>query len=86
MKKNVAEGVPVSETIPEELKAERQRIAEEKKRIIAQLNEIKYPLSATVYTHGQPWSIRNITFWKNFQKRDEDIIKFLDEYLTKNGS
>lgn len=83
-KKMPIPGQPKGPPSPEELKAEQVRVVEEKKKIIQDLNKIKYPLSTTVFTHGQTWTIRNTAFWKAMQKRDEDIVEFMEKYLTDN--
>lgn len=75
-------GIPQGFT-EEELLAERQRVAEEKKKIIEDLNKIKFPLSVTVFAHNQPWTIRNIEFWKQLEKRDKDMYEFMVNYLIE---
>lgn len=82
-KKMPIPGQNVGEPTEEELKNEMQRIVEEKRSIIADLNKIKYPLSATLFTHNGTWTIRNVAFWKALNKRDEDIIKFMEQYLIE---
>lgn len=76
-------GQKVGEMSPEELKAEQQRTVEEKKKIINDLNKIKYPLSVTVFSHHGTWTIRNKEFWKAMQKRDDQIVDFMEKYLTE---
>jgi len=66
----------------EELQANKQKTVTEKLKIIDDLNKMNVPVSATVFSHGQPWSIRNKAFWKELQGRDESIIKFMQQYLT----
>lgn len=77
-------GVPEGGFTEEDLKAERLRIVEEKKKIIADLNKIQYPLNVTVFTHGAAWTVRNVAFWKAMQKRDEDVLDFMEKYLSEN--
>lgn len=77
-------GTPIGEMTPEELKAEQQRIVDEKLKIIKDLNSINYPISATVFTHHSTWTIRNIAFWNAMKNRDEKTIEFMEKYLTDN--
>lgn len=76
-------GQTIGEFTPEEIKAEQKRQIEQKKKIIAQLNEIKHPLNATIFDQGGAWTIRNTAFWIAMQKRDEDVIEFMEKYLTE---
>lgn len=74
---------PIGEWTPEEIKAEEQRIAQQKRSIIRDLNKINYPISATVFTHNRTWTIRNISFWQHMNKRDEEILDFMEKYITE---
>lgn len=76
-------GQKVGEPTLEELKANELKMVQEKKRIIDDLNKIAYPLSVTVFSHQQTWTIRNIAFWKAMQKRDTDITEFMEQYLQE---
>lgn len=70
---------------PEDLKAEQERIAIEKRSIIRDLNKIKHPISATIFTHGKTWTIRNIAFWQAMNKRDDEIVNFMETYTADLG-
>jgi len=72
------------EVISDELKSIAQKGIDEKLEIVANLNKIAYPLSVTVFSHGGPWTIRNIAFWKELQKGDENMLKFMTEFLTES--
>lgn len=84
MAKNVDEpipGKPVGQFTPEQLKAEQVREVEQKRSIIRDLNKINYPISAQVFTHSRTWTIRNMAFWQAMNKRDEEIIDFMEKYI-----
>jgi hypothetical protein len=68
----------------EELKAERDRIAAAKRKVIADINKINVPISYTVYDHNGTWSMRNVAFWRAIQQKDEKVVEFLEKYLTEN--
>lgn len=76
-------GVPTEDFTPEQLKAENAKLLQQKLDIIKQLNEIHYPLNATIFAQGQPWTIRNKSFWEAMQKRDDDVMEFMEKYLTE---
>jgi hypothetical protein len=78
-------GVPV-EASEEQLKAEKQRMVDERLKIIDQLNQIKLPLQVTVFSPQGPWTIRNVEFWKFLQQKDEQVTKYMEEYLAKEGT
>ena len=82
-KEEKLDGIPTGPFTEEELKAEKERIAQEKIKIISDLNKIKYPINATVFTHGQSWTVRNEAFWKAMQQKDEDLLKFMHNYLSE---
>lgn len=82
-KKMPIPGQKVGPPTEEELKAERQRAIDEKLKIIKDLNSIAFPISATVFTHGQTWTIRNKAFWKQLQGKDDHVQKFLLDYLSE---
>jgi len=71
---------------PEELKAEEERIIIEKRSIIRDLNKINHPISATVFTHGRTWTIRNISFWQAMNKRDEEKKDFMEKYIKEDSA
>ena len=68
----------------EEMLSNQQKLVEEKKKIISDLNKIKVPISATVFSHNGAWTIRNIEFWKQFKKRDEEIVEWMEKFLTES--
>lgn len=84
MEKELLQGTPIEEYTPEQLKAEKQRIATEKLQIIADLNKIKTPLSVTVFGQTQTWSIRNVAFWRAMAAKDTEVTKFMEQYLLEN--
>lgn len=85
MKENLPiPGQPIEEMTPEQLKAEQVRVAEEKRRIIRLLNQIKHPINATVFYGPGPWTIRNTAFWQMMQKHDDSVVEFMDKFLTEN--
>jgi hypothetical protein len=69
--------------VSEEIKANHVKEVEEKLKIIKELNSIKYPISATVFTHGKSWTIRNESFWKSMQSRDGMLLEFMEKYLIE---
>lgn len=69
--------------VNEDLKSNQEKIVIEKRKIIADINKIKYPLNVTVFSHDRPWSIRNVEFWNQFKKRDDQIIEFMEKYLKE---
>lgn len=75
-------GHPVGEMQQEVLLNEKQKMAEEKLAIIEEINKLSFPCNVTVFTHGESWTFRNSKFWKLMQKKDDDVNKFLVEYLT----
>ena len=74
---------PKEMQISEEMKSNARKAIDEKLAIIKSLNAIKYPLNVTVFSHGKPWSIRNESFWKEFKKGDEGMIKFMMDFLSE---
>ena len=78
-------GIPDGPPTPEEIKANQEKVVEEKKQIIADLNKIKYPLNVTVLSHHGPWTIRNTTFWEMLKKRDKDVVEYMEKFLTNPG-
>lgn len=83
MAKEVLDTVNVGKFTEEELKAQHEKIAQEKRSIMQDLNKIKYPLNVTVFTHGQSWSFRNKAFWDAMQKRDDEVLEFMETYLNE---
>lgn len=71
------------EFTPEELKALRVKETEEKLAIMEILNSISVPVQATVYTHSASWNIRNKAFWESFKQKDEQILEFMEKFLTE---
>ena len=80
---NTVPGIPVEEMTEEELKSIQQKQAEQKKALIAELNKIAVPVQATFFIEPRPFTIRNIAFWKEMQKKDEMVTEFMDKYLTE---
>lgn len=76
-------GIPIEEMTEEQLENERQRIVKEKMQIIGDLNKIKYPINATVFTHGSTWTIRNKSFWESMKRSDESVLEFMQNYLQE---
>lgn len=76
-------GIPEGPPTEDELRAVAERTAEEKLRIINDLNKISYPINATVYTHNASWTIRNKAFWKAFEQKDKEVVEFMNKYLTQ---
>lgn len=78
-------GHPVGEFKEEQLKSVREKEIKENLKLIEDLNKIKVPLSVTVFKGGSSWSIRNIAFWQAMKDRDEQVIKFMYDYLKTPG-
>lgn len=62
----------------EEMKSAAEKKAEEVNKVADQLNQIKVPLSATMYSHGMIWTLRNISFWESLKNKDEEFIKLIN--------
>lgn len=82
MKDKTLQGNPQGQFNPEELKAEQERIRQEKLQIISDLNKIKYPLNVTVMAHGKSWTIRNKSFWDALKQNDDEVVAFLENYIA----
>lgn len=84
-KKTIDETVPgiPTEMTEEELIANREKTVREKKYIINQINDISVPASVTIFSHGGPWTFRNVAFWEIFKKGDEDIVDFIEKFLSE---
>lgn len=67
----------------QELDARTLKEIEEKRSIIEALNQIKYPINATVFSHGMTWTMRNIAFWQSLKGKDEKVQEFIETYLTE---
>jgi hypothetical protein len=78
-------GIPEGEFDEEAIKAERQRIIDEKMKIINEINSIKHPIAVTVFDHGRPWTFRNKAFHKMIMKSDDEMVKFFTEYLATDA-
>lgn len=70
---------------PEEVELTAHQLKEirEKKEIIKQLNDIKWAISATVFSHNMTWTIRNKAFWLSLKGKDEAVQEFIEKYLTE---
>jgi hypothetical protein len=62
----------------EELKSNQEKRAERINAIANQLNEIKTPLVATVYSEGMKWTIRNVAFWEHLKAQDEKFMELIN--------
>lgn len=81
MAEKVLKAEPTGEFREEDLKAIKRKEVEENKRIIQDLNKIKYPLQVTVFKGSRPWTIRNIAFWEAIRDKDEKVLEFMEKYL-----
>ncbi len=59
------------------MEANREKEIKDIKRIVKQLNDIHYPINATVWSHGKQWSMRNISFWESLKAREEGLLDAL---------
>ncbi len=59
------------------MEANRDKEIRDIKKIVKQLNDIHYPINATVYSHGKQWSMRNIAFWESLKEREAGLLEAL---------
>lgn len=68
----------MAKTQQEDLKSRAERRRIEVNKVAEHLNAIEIPLTATMYSEGMKYSLRNIAFWKALKKADEKFIELIN--------
>lgn len=61
----------------DQLEANRSKRKRDVKRVADTLNKIQFPVTATVYSHGMQWTIRNVAFWEALKKQEEEFMDLI---------